>query len=100
MSEQGEHILGGPDDEAYHEVEEDAEEDEDHDTDAGLAVDGVDDGLIALYEAADEGHVLTVGTVEDVEDVAQVEGYHAEDDVAEGVVHDGQREGKGAHADG
>ena len=99
-SEEGEHILGGPDDDAYHQEEQGAEEYEDDNADAGLLVDGVDDFLVAFHEAADEGHVLAVGTVEDVEDVTDVEGYHAEDDVAQGVVHDGQRQGEGAHADG
>ena len=99
-SEEGEHILGGPDDDAYHQEEQDAEEYEDDNADAGLLVDGVDDFLVAFHEAADEGHVLAVGTVEDVEDVAHIEGYHAEHHVAQGVVHDGQREGEGAHAKG
>lgn len=92
--------MGGPDDEANHEEEEDAENDEDDDAVACLAVDIVDDLLVALDEAADERHVLAVGAVEDVEDVAHIEGYHAQDDVAQGVVHDGQCQGEGAHAKG
>lgn len=92
--------MSGPDDDADHGVEQGAEEGEDQEADAGLAVDGVDDFLVALHETADEGHVLTIGTVEDVEDVADVEGYHAEENVAQRVVDDGQGEGKGADADG
>ena len=50
-----------------------------------------DDGLVAVNEALNHLHVLDVGTMEEVDNVANEERYHAHQHVAEGIVQDGQR---------
>ena len=52
-----------------------------------------DDGLVAVNEALNHLHVLDVGTMEEVDNVANEEWYHAHQYVAEGIVQDGQRQG-------
>ena len=49
-----------------------------------------DDGLVAVNEALDHLHVLDVGTVEEVDNVANEERDHAHQYVSEGIVQDSQ----------
>ena len=80
--------------------------DEEHDADdechendgclTGLVVDFADDGLIVVEETVDENHVALVGLVEEVDDVAYKKGQQAQENVAQRVVENGQRERYGA----
>lgn len=58
----------------------------------GLPVDGLDHCLITIHETLDHRHVLHVGTVEHIDDVAHEERYHAQQDIPQGIVQHGQRQ--------
>lgn len=100
LSEQGDDLLSEPDDKSYHEEDEEAEAEEEDDAPCGLAVDGLYGGLVAFHKSADECHVLLVALVEDVDEITDIEGNHAEQDVAQRVVENRHGEGKGADLHG
>ena len=50
------------------------------------------DRFVAIDEALYHGHVPGVGTMENIDDVAHEERYHAKQHVAQGIVEHGQRE--------
>ena len=70
--------MSCPDNNLYHEVKENTETDEENDTVDGLAVNSADRLFVTLYESTYQVHVLLVGTVEHIDDIAHVEGYHTE----------------------
>ena len=49
-----------------------------------------DDGLVAINEALNHLHVLDVGSMEEVDNVANEKRYHAHQYVSKGIVQDGQ----------
>ena len=49
-----------------------------------------DNGLVAVNEPLNHLHVLYVGSMEEVNNIANKEWYHTHQYVAEGIVQDGQ----------
>ena len=66
---------------------------------SGFAVDFVYDFLIVVQKTIDECHVSLVGFVEEVNDVADEEGQHAKENIAQRVVEDGQCERYGTQTE-
>ena len=50
----------------------------------------LDDGLVAVNETLNHLHVLDVGPMEEVDNVANEKRYHAHQYVSEGIIQDGQ----------
>ena len=58
----------------------------------GSLIDPLDDSLVAVDKAPHHGHVAHVGPVKHIDDVTHKEGYQPQQDVAQGIVDDGQRQ--------
>ncbi len=79
---EGEEELSCPDNELYHQIKKNTKTNEENDAVGGLAINGLDGFFITLYESTYQTHVLLVGTMEHVDDIAYIKGYHTEQHVA------------------
>ena len=80
--EEGEEKLSCPDDELHHQIKKNTKTNEENDAVGGLAVYRADGLFVTLYKASDKTHVLLIGTVEHIDDIAYIKGYHTEQNVA------------------
>ena len=76
--EEGQEKLSCPDNELYHQIKKNTKTNEENDAVGGLAVYRTDGLFVTLYESTYQVHVLLVGTVEHIDDITYIKGYHTE----------------------
>ncbi len=85
-------VAAEADERPYHQGYQEQKDDEDDGRLPGSLVYLSDDGPVAVYEPLNHLHVLDVGTMEEVDDVANEERYHAHQHITESIVQHGQRQ--------
>lgn len=91
--ELGVEVTAEGDEQPDHQGDENEQQDERYGRLQRALIDLLDDGFVAIDKALNHLHVLPVGAMEDIDDVADKEGYHAKQHVTQGVVEDGECEG-------